>query len=70
AAKAGLRAASTVTTAGLANPLLSVTEDLSTVVLFVIALVAPIIVALLVLFALLLILKGAGRRRPEAAELG
>jgi hypothetical protein len=47
AAKAGLRAASTAFTGGLANPLLSLGEDVVTLILFVLAVLVPLAVVLL-----------------------
>ena len=44
AAKSALRVAATATTAGLANPLLSLLEDLISVVTFVLAILAPLLV--------------------------
>lgn len=51
AAKATLRAASTAVTAGLANPILSLLEDLLALVLFVLAVLVPLLLALVVLVA-------------------
>jgi hypothetical protein len=48
AAKSALRAASTVLTGGLANPLLSVLEDVITIALFALAVLVPLLVVLLV----------------------
>jgi Domain of unknown function (DUF4126) len=48
AAKSTLRAASTVLTGGLANPLISVLEDVVTVSLFALAILVPLLVVLLV----------------------
>jgi hypothetical protein len=59
--KAKLRIGSTAVTAGAANPVLSIGEDLSALATSVLAIVAPILIALiLVLFAIVL----ARRRRP------
>ena len=44
AAKSALRVAATATAAGLANPLLSLLEDLISVVTFVLAILAPLLV--------------------------
>ncbi len=44
AAKSALRVASSATTAGLANPLLSLLEDVISVVTFVLAILAPLVV--------------------------
>lgn len=54
AAKAGTRATSTVTTAGVANPVLSVVEDIAALFLGVVSLLAPLLVPLLLVVALLL----------------
>jgi hypothetical protein len=51
AAKSALRAASTVLTGGLANPILSVLEDVITIALFALALLVPLLVVLLVVLA-------------------
>jgi hypothetical protein len=59
--KAGLRAGSTLTTGGLANPLLSVFEDLGVVGLIVVAVLAPIVALILVTFALVFAVRGATR---------
>lgn len=56
-AKGGLRLASTATTVGLANPLLSFVEDCFSVMLSVLALVAPIIAFLLVAVMILVLLR-------------
>jgi hypothetical protein len=68
AAKAGTRAASTATTLGMANPLLSVLEDVLAIVLTVLALTAPFLVPLFLILALFLISKlvrSARRRWPQ-----
>jgi len=51
AVKSSLRAASTLFTAGLANPLISLMEDVITVVLFALAVLVPVFVVLLVVLA-------------------
>jgi hypothetical protein len=48
-AKSGLRLASTAFTAGLANPIVSLIEDVTTVMMFVLAVLAPAAVCLLLL---------------------
>lgn len=66
----GLRAASTLTTGGLANPVLSVLEDLGVAGLVVLALLAPLLIplALIVLLAVLFRWRRRLRRcRPVAA---
>ncbi len=51
AAKAGLRAASTAFTGGLANPVLSLVEDAATLMLFALAVLVPLAVVLLLVLA-------------------
>lgn len=68
AAKSGLRLASTVFTAGLANPVVSVLEDLGTLVLFALAVFVPlVVVALLLLTAWLLLRRLLARRAVQPA---
>ena len=57
AGKAALRAASTALTAGVANPALSLVEDGLTIVLFVLAVVVPIVVAAILLAVGVLLLR-------------
>ncbi len=67
AAKSALRAASTALTGGLANPIISVLEDVMTVVLFALAVLVPLLVVLL----LTLVGGWAARRissRPAAVK--
>jgi hypothetical protein len=64
AAKSVLRAASTTLTAGLANPALSLLEDLLTLGLFVLAVVVPVLVAALIATLAFLVLRGL-QRRPQ-----
>ena len=54
AAKAGTRAGSSVTTAGIGNPVLSVLEDIAALFLGAVSLLAPLLVPILILVALLL----------------
>jgi Domain of unknown function (DUF4126) len=63
AAKSALRAASTTFTGGLANPLLSLIEDLAAVVMFVVTIVLPVAVALAVLLVAFLLVRRLSRRR-------
>ncbi len=56
-AKAGTRGASTATTMGVANPVLSVVEDIAALFLGVMSLLAPVLVPFLLLFAGLLLWK-------------
>jgi len=51
AVKSSLRAASTVFTGGLVNPLISVLEDVITIALFALAILVPVFVVLLVILA-------------------
>jgi hypothetical protein len=68
AAKATLRAASSVLTGGLANPVLSVLEDLAAVALFLLAVVVPVAVAAAVLLAgLWLVRRSSARPAPQAS---
>ena len=65
AAKSGLRAASTAVTGGLANPVLSLIEDVTAFILFVAAVVVPVmVVALLLLTAVLVSRRLLRRARP------
>ena len=65
AAKTGLRLASSAFTAGLANPVLSLLEDLLTLALFVITVVLPMLALLLVAGLTFFVLRRL-RRRPLA----
>jgi hypothetical protein len=65
AAKSALRAASTAFTGGLANPLLSLLEDLAAVLVFVFAIVLPVVVALVILLVAVLVVRRLSRRRPQ-----
>jgi len=64
AAKATLRGASTLLTAGVANPLLSLIEDLMSVCLFALAVLVPLLVAGLVLLLAFFTVRRL-RRRAE-----
>lgn len=67
AAKSGLRALSTTLTAGLANPVISVLEDLLAFVMFVLAVLVPLVVVLgLVLLVFFAARRYARRAQPEA----
>ena len=69
--KAKLRLASSVTTAGMGNPVLSVTEDAGALAGSVGALLFPVAVALLVLVALVvtwIALRRLLRRRPAPSQ--
>jgi hypothetical protein len=65
-AQAGTRLVSTTTTAGLANPVVSLVEDFATLLLSLVAIAAPLIAALVVvgLLAGAFWLRGRMRRRP------
>lgn len=69
-AKATVRAASTATTGGLANPIISIFEDIFTAVMAVLAIVIPIIVAALALLIIVLMIRRLRRffkqRRAKA----
>jgi hypothetical protein len=69
AAKSALRAASTATTGGLANPLLSFAEDAVSVVLFVLAVLVPVLVVVLLGLTLYLASRWLRRRRTPAAAV-
>jgi len=68
AAKTILRAGSTALTGGLANPVLSLIEDLVTVVLFVLSVVLPVLVASALLLLAFLLLRRVTRRSPTPAS--
>ena len=68
AAKTILRAGSTALTGGLANPVLSLLEDLVAVVLFVLSVVLPIVVAAGLLLLAFLLLRRVTRRSPTPAS--
>jgi hypothetical protein len=57
AAKAGTRAASSATTFGIGNPLLSVMEDIVSVLLTLVAFLAPLLVPVLLVAAAFLVAK-------------
>ena len=61
-AKSALRAVSTTTTAGLANPALSFVEDALTVVLLIGAVLVPVLVVALVAFTLVVAARWLRRR--------
>jgi hypothetical protein len=67
AAKSVLRAASTTVTAGLANPVLSVLEDVLTLALFVLAVLVPVLVAASIAVLAVLVLRRLQRRRATVA---
>lgn len=65
AAKSALRAASTALTGGLANPLLSLVEDLAAVFVFVITVALPVATAIVILVVGGLVLRRVLRRRQH-----
>jgi hypothetical protein len=65
AAKSALRAASTALTGGLANPLLSLVEDLAAVFVFVITVALPVATAIVILVIGGLVLRRVLRRRQH-----
>ncbi len=62
AAKSLLRAASTTFTGGLANPFISILEDLMAVALFVLTVLIPVVVAAVLLLISLLVVRRLSRR--------
>ena len=64
AAKSLLRAASTTFTGGLANPFISILEDLMAFALFVLTVLVPVVVAAMLLLIGLLVVRRLGRRAP------
>lgn len=60
AAKAGTRGASTLATAGIANPALSVVEDIAALFVGVLSFAMPLLVPLLLVFAAILVGKMIG----------
>jgi hypothetical protein len=67
AAKSALRLASTATTAGLANPLLSLLEDVISIVTFVLAVLAPLVVVAVLGLTLYLASRWLRRRAAMRA---
>jgi hypothetical protein len=70
-ARSGLRAASSLTTAGIANPVISIVEDIVVVLFIIVAIAAPAITAIIVLAGTIwLVRKGkrvVSRRQVVAA---
>jgi uncharacterized protein DUF4126 len=64
AAKSLLRAASTTFTGGLANPFISILEDLMAVALFVLTVLIPVMVAAVLILIGLLVARRLVRRTP------
>jgi hypothetical protein len=65
-AKSQIRLGSTATTAGIANPVLSVVEDIVSLAGTVLSIFLPIIAAALLLMAVVLVARLVGRRRTPA----
>jgi Domain of unknown function (DUF4126) len=63
AAKSALRATSTVFTGGLANPILSLIEDLATLLMFLFTVVVPVVAALSIVVLAVLVVRRLSRRR-------
>jgi hypothetical protein len=68
AAKSLLRAGSTALTGGLANPLLSFMEDAAAIVLFILAVVVPVLVAAGLLLVAFLVVRRFARRPASAVS--
>jgi hypothetical protein len=66
AAKSALRAASTALTGGLANPVLSLVEDLAAVVLFVFTVAVPVAMAVVIVVVGFFLVRRLLRRRPAS----
>jgi hypothetical protein len=64
AAKSTLRAASSALSAGLANPVLSLIEDVVSLVMFVLALAVPLVVVLGLVLCSVLVIRRLLRRAP------
>jgi hypothetical protein len=68
AGRAALRPASTATTAGFGNPLLSLGEDAASAILTVVAFALPVVAVLLVILLLAAVISAWRRlRRPRDA---
>src|SRR5262245_24989261 len=66
AAKATLRAVSTTLTAGLANPFISLLEDVLAVVMFILSILVPVAVVLVLFLATFLVARRMFRRPAPA----
>jgi hypothetical protein len=66
AGKSLLRGASTTFTGGLANPLISVLEDVAALVMFVVSVILPLVVALAMIALAAWLTRRALARRPSA----
>lgn len=65
AAKSALRAASTVFTGGLANPVISLIEDALTLVLFIVTVVVPVVTLVALGLVTFLVVRRLLRRPPS-----
>jgi hypothetical protein len=72
ATKAGTRAASTATTMGTGNPVVSVVEDVFAVAILVFTVIAPFVAVALIALLVVLVVRAVsrmwkwfGRRRPD-----
>jgi hypothetical protein len=63
ATKAGTRAASSATTAGVGNPVVSVLEDLLALLILVFTVLAPVIAAILVVVLIVFVVRALRRMR-------
>jgi hypothetical protein len=68
-AKGTTRAASTVLTGGLGNPVLSILDDVLAVGGIILAILAPIIAALIVIFLVIAGLRLLAKRRRAPTEV-
>jgi hypothetical protein len=68
AAKTLLRAGSTALTGGLANPVLSLAEDVAALALFILTVVVPVLVAAGLLLLAFLVVRRLARRPPSAVS--
>jgi hypothetical protein len=66
AAKTVLRAASTALTGGLANPLVSIVEDVMAVGMFILSVVVPLIAATVLVVVAILVVRRLARRPAPA----
>ena len=66
-AKSGVRAASSALTMGIANPFLSLAEDVATIGLVALAVLVPVLMAVSFVVIGFLVLRRVARRRPQPA---
>ncbi len=64
-AKAGVRALSSTFTFGLANPVLSFIEDVATIILFILAVLVPLVVVLFLVAGAVFVLRRLAAHRPD-----